>query len=698
MKTNHRTKTAATNAATLRPKPEPSRRLAASLAVAFLASLLASPLAGADLSKSLETLPAPLDDPRLPDAPGAPDPVMGLLILDAAVPENPIVAYSPGTEPRAQVQVLNATPNAGGFSIIDPAGAYRFTNQFSNLNGLVDFFEVSMETPNGEWTITQKPGLPAVSPERKPDEATDPRYDPSSYAEEVLLRFRIDGPRALAASSTSKNSPPEVRVETVPDNATLQATFIDVALPLGLPDLMQNRASSGTYYEVDPSTGYYGPDGYVFCATEGQYCKFSDTRDVAYGGNGYYSYKYGVTGGIACTNSAFGDPYYGYQKACYTKPRSTYVGPSGYAFCAYENQYCSFTGGARDVAYGNNGYYYYRYGVTGGINCSNSVFGDPLYGTGKACWTIAANTGSGAGTSTHVGPSGYTYCVDEGQYCAFTGSKNVAYGANGYFYYKTASDGVSCSNSVFGDPLYGVKKACYTYGGSSTQTGCTNWQLKASHLKWINTVVSHAPYAGSAEALLAGTSTTDEYWFGSGSTIQTVTGETLSTTDGKTTGLYKLMTASYYTCDVGLYKVVLSNPPQPDSMTQALYGSSQTTDADDVTEFWAYSTSAGQSIQSVTLYHQFQAVDDARTLGSTGENCRWTSSQSGKVMGVDLSISFTPPGSTVGVSGTLAYKTAQSSTSSYKYCFGNDHRYEWDNLGGTGSGADNLAAAFRLVW
>lgn len=69
------------------------------------------------------------------------------------------------------------------------------------------------------------------------------------------------------------------------------------------------------------------------------------------------------------------------------------------------------------------------------------------------------------------GPSGYTFCANENQRCNFSGTKDVAYGANGSFNYKyNISDGIDCNNSTFGDPISGVGKACYTK--DSSQTGC----------------------------------------------------------------------------------------------------------------------------------------------------------------------------------------------------------------------------------
>lgn len=68
-----------------------------------------------------------------------------------------------------------------------------------------------------------------------------------------------------------------------------------------------------------PLVTFYTP--YTSCANEGQRCQFSGTRDVAYGANGQFNYKYEITNGIDCSNSVFGDPAYGVRKACYISHR-----------------------------------------------------------------------------------------------------------------------------------------------------------------------------------------------------------------------------------------------------------------------------------------------------------------------------------------------------------------------------------------
>jgi hypothetical protein len=63
-----------------------------------------------------------------------------------------------------------------------------------------------------------------------------------------------------------------------------------------------------------------GPASFVYCAGENGTCPASGVVDVAFGAGGSFAYKTGVAGSIACNNSTFGDPGYGWSKACYTRP------------------------------------------------------------------------------------------------------------------------------------------------------------------------------------------------------------------------------------------------------------------------------------------------------------------------------------------------------------------------------------------
>src|SRR5262245_40711351 len=110
-----------------------------------------------------------------------------------------------------------------------------------------------------------------------------------------------------------------------------------------------------------------------------------------------------------------------------------------WAVCASEGGACAFSG-TQEVRYGANGSYVYQT-MSDGAFCANSVFGDPAYGTVKEC-AIRNATSTGQ----------WTFCASEGGMCTFSGTQQVRYGANGAYVYQTLSDGVFCSNSVFGDP------------------------------------------------------------------------------------------------------------------------------------------------------------------------------------------------------------------------------------------------------
>ncbi len=62
--------------------------------------------------------------------------------------------------------------------------------------------------------------------------------------------------------------------------------------------------------------------------------------------------------------------------------------------------------------------------------------------------------------------AGWTFCANETGQCSFTGTANVRYGANGSYFYKILTNGISCTNAIFGDPLSGTVKQCYYQSAS----------------------------------------------------------------------------------------------------------------------------------------------------------------------------------------------------------------------------------------
>ena len=181
---------------------------------------------------------------------------------------------------------------------------------------------------------------------------------------------------------------------------------------------------------------------WTFCAWEGGVCAFAGPQEVRYGANGWYTYET-LSDGTACTNAVFGDPAYGFAKRCDTRA-------SDWTVCAPEGGVCGFTG-SQEVRYGANGLYTYRT-LSNGTACTNSVFGDPVVGVKKECATKAATD--------------WTFCASEGQVCAFAGTREVRFGANGVYAYLTLSGGSPCTTSLFGDPVFGVVKRCDIRAGS----------------------------------------------------------------------------------------------------------------------------------------------------------------------------------------------------------------------------------------
>ena len=81
--------------------------------------------------------------------------------------------------------------------------------------------------------------------------------------------------------------------------------------------------------------------------------------------------------------------------------------------------------------------------------------------TGDGRYLHAAGPALSNNLDTIEGVSGnWVHCASENGSCAFTGEKTVRYGANSQYATGTYTDGVQCSNGVFGDPAFGVRKSC----------------------------------------------------------------------------------------------------------------------------------------------------------------------------------------------------------------------------------------------
>jgi hypothetical protein len=182
----------------------------------------------------------------------------------------------------------------------------------------------------------------------------------------------------------------------------------------------------------------------VRCAEENQTCTFYGRGSVYYGvGTNWVAQAH--TDGVECTNEVFGDPAPDRTKACFVLLDSGL--PRGVR-CANEGQRCTFRGPA-SVHYGVDGAWVTQ-GHTNSVNCTNNVFGDPIQDRVKSCYVETAVTQ----------PSGQR-CAGEGGVCRFRGVGTVYYGAGRVWVHQRHTDNVSCSNTVFGDPVPNVAKSCF---------------------------------------------------------------------------------------------------------------------------------------------------------------------------------------------------------------------------------------------
>ncbi|RZJ08528.1 MAG: hypothetical protein EON50_19180, partial [Acidovorax sp.] len=84
---------------------------------------------------------------------------------------------------------------------------------------------------------------------------------------------------------------------------------------------------------------------------------------------------------------------------------------------------------------------------------------------------LGAATGYAAAEGANTPPAGYKACAIEGQKCSFSGTASVVYGAGtAWTRARSFTHGVSCSNAVFGDPAWGVQKACYVSAATPSPT------------------------------------------------------------------------------------------------------------------------------------------------------------------------------------------------------------------------------------
>lgn len=99
------------------------------------------------------------------------------------------------------------------------------------------------------------------------------------------------------------------------------------------------------------------------------------------------------------------------------------------------------------------------------VNCDDKVFGDPAYGIEKKCYikNIPNKEIVPELKIKDKKPEDYTYIVGSDGAFKTTNPTYIAYGADGKYstMYVPSNQTEICSDKKFGDPIFGITKACY---------------------------------------------------------------------------------------------------------------------------------------------------------------------------------------------------------------------------------------------
>ena len=99
------------------------------------------------------------------------------------------------------------------------------------------------------------------------------------------------------------------------------------------------------------------------------------------------------------------------------------------------------------------------------------------------------------------GTGAWTPCATEGGRCEFAGSRQVRYGANDRWAYRTALGSIACNNETFGDPIPGVVKQC-AYPANASAPGAPGQMTIISANK--RTAQSSTAFEGAARLAVDG--------------------------------------------------------------------------------------------------------------------------------------------------------------------------------------------------
>ncbi len=118
-----------------------------------------------------------------------------------------------------------------------------------------------------------------------------------------------------------------------------------------------------------------------------------------------------------------------------------------------------------------------------GTTSTNTGTTTPSTSTGTQTTPTSPTTSTSSGTTTTANSFtvngirfSLTVCAPEYETCTFSGRRHVAYGANGSYSVRVAEWSIACGNDLFGDPIHGSIKSCYTSIDTTTAPVSTTAQ------------------------------------------------------------------------------------------------------------------------------------------------------------------------------------------------------------------------------
>lgn len=250
-------------------------------------------------------------------------------------------------------------------------------------------------------------------------------------------------------------------------------------------------------------------DVWQLCAAENEICTFTGTRQVRYGSG--ESFNYGTFDeSVACRNSVFGDPARRTEKFCYYRntddPIPQMITPEAQVSMINDI-------GQLQIEVINRGEIALTYSATGlpngvTISAETGLISGTLSDAGNYSVNVIATYANVVQDSitfiwvvqgTNEPVTGWTYCGDEGTFCAFSGEAQVRYGGNGVYFLGTFINGVNCTNNVFGDPTPKVAKTCEYKPSIVPVLTMSNPGDQSSIISQAVTLALNTSYSGTSE-------------------------------------------------------------------------------------------------------------------------------------------------------------------------------------------------------